>query len=183
MKSKRKWVGIIIGIVIIVFVVLLIIFTNKAKTSETLTLQQSEIDTAVAFYKKQDYSDDDARTEAINYLLKREALYQEAIKAGYAATDEEVWAYLDELKEILKNADNKEVAEEAMSVFDSEDDYWAFEFTVYQKNLPIQNYVKTLETQYREKQNNSESAEQTWEDYFEQYKEKLIENRPYEIVE
>ena len=70
-----------------------------------------------------------------------------------------------------------------MSVFDSEDDYWAFEFTVYQKNLPIQNYVKTLETQYREKQNNSESAEQTWEDYFEQYKEKLIENRPYEIVE
>ena len=183
MKSKRKWIGIIIGIVIIVFVVLLIIFTNKAKTSETLTLQQSEIDTAVAFYKKQDYSDDAARTEAINYLLKREALYQEAVKAGYAATDEEVWAYLDELKEIIATADNKEVVEEEMSDFDSEDDYWAFEFTVYQKNLPIQNYVKALENQYPETQNNSDHAEQTWEEYFEQYKQELIENRPYEIIE
>ena len=113
-------------------------------------------------------------------------MYQEAIKNGYTVTDEEVWTYLDELKKIIDSAENKEDAYAIMSAFDSEDEYWAYEFKVYQKNLPIQNYVKALETQFYEEYSNSEKAksiEQTWEDYFENYKQELVQQKQYEVKE
>lgn len=37
-------------------------------------------------------------------MLERDATYQKAISEGYSVTDEEVWAYLDELKEDHKRS-------------------------------------------------------------------------------
>ena len=83
-----------------------------------------------------------AKKEAVKYMAEREALYQEALAQGFTVTDEEVWDYLDTLNETINQADNKEDALKIMEQFATEQDYWDFEFLVYQKNLPIQKYVQ-----------------------------------------
>ena len=160
--------------------------TEQLQPQNMIILSEEDIQLATSFYELQGYDEASARTEAETYLLEREALYQEAIKNGYTVTDEEVWTYLDELKKIIDSAENKEDAYAIMSAFDSEDEYWAYEFKVYQKNLPIQNYVKALETQFYEEYSNSEKAkgiEQTWEEYFENYKQELVQQKQYEVKE
>ena len=160
--------------------------TEQLQPQNMIILSEEDIQLATSFYELQGYDEASARTEAETYLLEREVLYQEAIKNGYTVTDEEVWTYLDELKKIIDSAENKEDAYAIMSAFDSEDEYWAYEFEVYQKNLPIQNYVKALETQFYEEYSNSEKAkgiEQTWEDYFENYKQELVQQKQYEVKE
>lgn len=100
---------------------------------------------AVEFYRMQGMSEEEAKEQAIAYLKERDQLYEEAVKAGYDVTDSEVEAYLEELKQILYHADNSEDAMAVMEQFDSEEDYWKYEFEVYKKDLPI--------IKYREAQN------------------------------
>lgn len=64
--------------------------------------------------------------------------------------------------------------------FDSEEDFWNYEFTVYKKNLPIQNYVHGLEEAYR---NREADSEKSWETYFAEFKEKLAEDENYQKVQ
>lgn len=101
--------------------------------------------TAVEFYRMQGMSEEEAKEQAIAYLKERDQLYEEAVKAGYDVTDSEVEAYLEELKQTFYHADNSEDAMAVMEQFDSEEDYWKYEFEVYKKDLPI--------IKYREAQN------------------------------
>ena len=100
---------------------------------------------AVEFYRMQGMSEEEAKEQAIDYLKERDQLYEEAVKAGYDVTDSEVEAYLEELKQTLYHADNSEDVMAVMEQFDSEEDYWKYEFEVYKKDLPI--------IKYREAQN------------------------------
>lgn len=100
---------------------------------------------AVEFYRMQGMSEEKAKEQAIAYLKERDQLYEEAVKAGYDVTDSEVEAYLEELKQTLYHADNSEDVMAVMEQFDSEEDYWKYEFEVYKKDLPI--------IKYREAQN------------------------------
>ncbi len=52
---------------------------------------------------------------------------------GYSVTDEQVQAYIEDMKLQLESVDNSEDIQDVIDQFDSEDDYWAYEFTVYQK--------------------------------------------------
>ena len=125
---------------------------------------------------------------AIKYVMKREALYEEAINNGYTVTDEEVRAYLEELKEAINSADNKEDALQVIKAFDSEKKYWDFEFEVYKKDLPIQKYVESLEIMYKTKdtklseQTVQADYEEDFNSFFEKYKEKLVEEQNYKLV-
>ena len=121
-----------------------------------------------------------AETEAIQYMEKREALYQAAIKNGFTVTDEEIKSYLDELKKTLEQADNKDDVLAIISKFDSEEAYWAFEYTVYQKDLPIQKYVASLEQEYYKE--NTTSSDADWVNYFEKLKTQLAEDENFQYV-
>ena len=112
------------------------------------TITEEEIQQATDFYILSGMNKDAAREKAIAYVKEREALYEEAIRNGYSVTEDEIWNYLEELKEVINNADNKEDAYEVMNSFGSEQEYWNYEFGVYQKNLPIQKYVDSLQVQY-----------------------------------
>ena len=98
-----------------------------------------------SYFKQQGMSEEEAKEQAIAYLKERDQLYEEAVKAGYDVTDSEVEAYLEELKQTLYHADNSEDVMAVMEQFDSEEDYWKYEFEVYKKDLPI--------IKYREAQN------------------------------
>lgn len=151
-------------------------------------IYSSDVEQAKKFYEIAGQSESEAEKNALDYVEKREALYEEAIKNGYSVTDEEVWDYIEELKEIIQRADNKSDADAIMSQFNSEEDYWEYEFYVYKKNLPIQNYVRDLEKNfnanqvdtYSEEDDNVETnTEDAWISYFEQYKKMLVEQQEF----
>lgn len=112
-------------------------------------ITEEEIQQATDFYILSGMNKDAAREKAIAYVKEREALYEEAIRNGYSVTEDEIWNYLEELKEDINNADNKEDVYEVMNSFGSEQEYWNYEFGIYQKNLPIQKYVDSLQAQYK----------------------------------
>ena len=97
-------------------------------------------------------------------------------------TDEQVQAYIEDMKLQLESVDNSEDIQDVIDQFDSEDDYWAYEFTVYQKQLPIQNYVSALNDEYNEKEvdSSSEEAQEEWDTYFENLKDKLVKEQNFQ---
>ena len=155
---------------------------NSAQITEADIKQGTELFVLSGMDREQ------AREEAIKYVMKREALYEEAINNGYTVTDEEVRAYLEELKEAINSADNKEDALQVIKAFDSEKKYWDFEFEVYKKDLPIQKYVESLEIMYKTKdtklseQTVQADYEEDFNSFFEKYKEKLVEEQNYKLV-
>lgn len=147
----------------------------------------SDIEQAKEFYMLSGMNEKEAEKEAVDYAYKREALYQAAIASGYSVTDEEVRAYLEELKELAKTAGNKEEVDAAIKQFPSEEEYWDFEFTVYQKNLPIQNYVKDLEKTFMETAQYSEDGkgedlQAAWIEQLESIKTQLSEKENFQVV-
>ena len=87
-------------------------------------ITNKEVEQAIAFYDTFGMSAEEARKQAILYVEEREALYQQAIEAGYTVTDKEVYDYLEELKQFINQSENKEDAMAIIEQFDSEEDYW-----------------------------------------------------------
>ena len=94
-------------------------------------------------------------------------------------------AYIEELKKNINNSDNKDEVMEIVNKFDSEEDYWNYEFEVYKKLLPVQKYVKSLEKKYvskHTKQNGNSDVLEKWDKEFEKIKNKLVDEQNYERV-
>lgn len=72
------------------------------------TVLKSDVEQAKQFYILYGMDEQAAEEEAIAYTLKREALYQEAIRNGYEVTADEIWSYLEKLKDDIETADNKD---------------------------------------------------------------------------
>ncbi|MBR1692665.1 MAG: hypothetical protein IJ711_07810 [Lachnospiraceae bacterium] len=153
---------------------------------EKTCITTKDIEQVQNFYMLSGKDEKTAWEEAVQYVKEREALYQAAIDNGYSVTDQEVWDYIDELKKTVDSADNKEDALAIIRQFDSEQDYWNYEFSVYQKNLPIQNYVHDIEQTFMQRSASSKKAsneiESEWQQYFEQLKTDLINKENYQIV-
>lgn len=154
---RKKWIQ---SVIVIVFMGILVMNVKEPVTEDksqtemlsewgSILSQNIDLDNeeaaAIEFYRMQGMSEEEAKEQAITYLNEREQLYEEAVKAGYDVTDSEVEAYLEELKQTLYRADNSEDVMAVMEQFDSEEDYWKYEFEVYKKDLPI--------IKYREAQN------------------------------
>ncbi len=154
---RKKWIQ---SVIVIVFMGILVMNVKEPVTEDksqtemlsewgSILSQNIDLDNeeaaAIEFYRMQGMSEEEAKEQAITYLKERDQLYEEAVKAGYDVTDSEVEAYLEELKQTLYHADNSEDVMAVMEQFDSEEDYWKYEFEVYKKDLPI--------IKYREAQN------------------------------
>ena len=133
-------------------------------------------------YKLKSEDDGQAAKDADKEIKQYNALYAAAVKNGYSVTDEQVQAYIEDMKLQLESVDNSEDIQDVIDQFDSEDDYWAYEFTVYQKQLPIQNYVSALNDEYNEKavDSSSEEAQEEWDTYFENLKDKLVKEQNFQ---
>jgi hypothetical protein len=109
-------------------------------------ISKEEMGYTTYFYMQQGYDEEEAKSKAKEYLMEREELYQKAVDAGYSVTDEEVEEYLDSLKELIYSSeDGEEQLAISMNYFENEDEYWDYEFLVYQKNLVIQKYNKDMD--------------------------------------
>lgn len=132
--------------------------------------------------------EESAIKEAVKRVTEREAIYEEAVANGFAATDDEVKAYHEELKQTMSKADNKDTIEAVIKAFGSEEKYWDYETKISKKDLPIIKYKKALEQQYKDKtvklrKNLVEPTyEEGFENFFEKYMEALAKEENYQLV-
>ena len=101
----------------------------------------------------------------------------------YTVTDQEVYDYLEKLKVFIEQSDNKEDAMAIIEQFDSEEDYWNYEFEVYKKDLPIQKYMAAKEKEFKEVAPQAKSIneiEEEWQDIYGE-KENICGIMPHRI--
>ena len=155
---------------------------------KSASVTEADIKQGTDFYVLSGMDEEAAREEAIKYMMKREALYAEAVRNGYSVKDDEVRAYLEELKQTIASADNKEDVEAVIKGFGSEDEYREYEFNVYKKDLPIQKYTESLKVEYENNDISSEvqgisvNSDEDFNDFFERYKEELVEKQNYQKI-
>ena len=160
-------------------------------SGKTGTVTREEINQAKEFYMISGMDEETAIAKAEEYMMEREALYQKAIQSGYGVSDQNIREYIEELKSLMEVAKNKEDVQALISQFDTEDEYWAYQYKVYEKNLPIQNYVKDLEKQFIDSNvktyaMNGEDAdyiEDQWNQYYERLKLEFVEAEEFEVLE
>lgn len=147
-----------------------------------ITNQELELETNAYIINGE--NEDDARDLALAYAQQRNALYAEAIKQGFQVTDDEIWDYLETLKEKVKKSNNASDIQTMIDQFDTEDEFWNYEFTVYKKNLPIQKLVDSLKKQYGEENDLTVSNDTRggFSEFYEQYKADLVAAEHYQLV-
>jgi hypothetical protein len=96
-------------------------------------------------------------------------------------TEQEIFDYLDKLKEEIKSTLTAEEYRNLYTSYGTEEEYWDYEFEVYKINLPIQNYVSSLENQYKEAYSATDSIvlEQMWTEEYENIKKTLVDEQNF----
>lgn len=148
-----------------------------AKGKHSIILKK-DIEQAKEFYLLTGLSEQEALESAIKSEFEREALYQAAKKHGFNATRTEVEKYIQELQKSIEESANKEDVEAVIAQFESPEQYWKYQIAVYEKELPIQNYIKNLEKKYNETTNKEID---NWNDYFQQLKDNLVKKENFQI--
>lgn len=153
----------------------------KGKYSE---ITKSNMKKAIVYYKSAGMSDEEAEKEAYKYEKESAAFYTEAIKAGCETTDKEVADYVSDIRTEYEEKKMDEASlkefDEIIAQFDSPEDYWKYEKTIYRELLPMIKYNKQLEKEYNEK--HADASEESWEKYFNNYKSELVEKEDFKLV-
>lgn len=149
------------------------------EVGENIIITAQEVEQYEAFYELN--GSDTPNQDAIAYAEERNALYAAAIENGYGVTDQEIQDYVNELKSILKSSMTEDEFLGIVQNFESEEKYWEYECKVYTIDLPIQNYVKSLEEAYRNESGIEDDAifEEAWSEQFERIKKALVEKQNY----
>ena len=157
----------------------------KGKTAE---ITKKDLEMSIDNLVLSGLKEENAIKEAVKLTMEREALYEEAVAEGFNVTDDEIKAYLEELKGMMDKADNKAQVETIIKGFGSEEKYWDFEFSIYKKDLPIIKYQEALEKQYNDKNMKLrlDMVKPTYKEGFggflEQYKEALVKDQSFRLV-
>ena len=147
---------------------------------ETVDIPMYEYDQMVQYYTLNDMSEEDAEKNADIYVKERYAIYAEAIREGYDTTEEEIAAYIEEVKEDMADRKNKETREMIIKAFGSEEAYWEYEEVLCEIDLPIKNYINSLEEAYEKE--NTDAKDSEWAKEFETIKDTLIEKENFQLV-
>jgi hypothetical protein len=148
---------------------------------KNIIISNDEVAQYETFYENAG-EEDDALAKAQEYARERNALYAAAIENGFTVTDEDINNYLEDRKEEIKSIISDDEYQELCEKYGTEDDYWAFEFEVYKINLPIQNYTKSLESEYKDSNSSITDdleLDQMWTEEYEIIKQKLVEEQNF----
>lgn len=90
-----------------------------------------------------------SREDVIQSLLEREVLYAYAIKNGYDATDEEVYAQLELLKTASKQAANSSDVESFIAGTGlTEEEYWQSQFEITKKTVVLNKFAEDFNQKF-----------------------------------
>lgn len=157
-----------------------------SEAGKDILITDSELNQMSDFYVLQGKNRQEADKTAKEYAREYNALYVEAVKNGFDATTEEVKTYVDKLKAELNKPENREQLDSVIKGFGSEDEYWDYEYMVYQKQLPIQKYVKSLEKKYNKAHQDEFTDKQLaegWNTELDSIKKKLVKEQQFKEVQ
>ena len=157
-----------------------------SEAGKDILITDSELNQMSDFYVLQGKNRQEADKTAKEYAREYNALYVEAVKNGFDATTEEVKTYVDKLKAELNKPENSEQLDSVIKGFGSEDEYWDYEYMVYQKQLPIQKYVKSLEKKYNKAHQDEFTDKQLaegWNTELDSIKKKLVKEQQFKEVQ
>ena len=143
---------------------------------DNIVIYKSEVDLIAGRWAVAGYKDGEER--AVQYLLKREALYHEALRQGCTATDEEAQAIVDDQRESTKKADNYEDIKTFLETANmTDEEYWQSQKELFKKELIISRYTEPIRKAYAEKkglQPADTEAWEGWDEYLQKIADKLI---------
>ena len=157
-------------------------FKDIYESGEDALITNDSIEKAEKYYTSAGVSEKKAHIEAIKYVEEEQALYVKAIAEGYDVNEKEIDEYVDNMKDTVNSAENKEDIKKVIDEFDSEDDFWDYQRIVAKTDLPIINYTKALEKQYRKEHVNDEDVDEGWNKEYESIKSKLVKEQKYKKV-
>ena len=160
----------------------LVDFEDVCESGKDVLITSDSIEKAEKYYVSGGVSEKKARIEAVKYVEEEQALYVKAIAEGYDVSEKEIDEYVNNLKDTVNNAENKEDMYKIINEFDSEDDFWDYQRVVAKTDLPIINYTKEVEKQYRKKHMNDEDVDEGWNKEYEALKQKLVKEQNYKKV-
>lgn len=122
-----------------------------AFAGRSILITKDEISYGELLYLAGGSTSEEAYEKAVKYYKEYDAMYVEALRAGFDADDEEIKSYVESLREMSKTATNSEDVMKIISAYPSEDYYWEYMLEVYKKQLPVQKYVASLEKSFSKK--------------------------------
>lgn len=143
---------------------------------DNIVIYKSEVDLIAGRWAVSGYKDGEER--AVQYLLKREALYHEALRQGCTATDEEAQDIVNselENGKMSTNYDEFKAFLEAANMTDEE--YWQSQKELFKKELIISRYTEPIRKAYAEKKGLQPAQNEAWEgwdEYLQKIADKLI---------
>lgn len=150
-----------------------------------ILITNTEINQAVEFYTLSGDNKDDSTTKAVSYAETYESLYLEAIKNGCSVTEDEVKGKVEELKELMDTAENKDEIKKVMDPFGSEEAYWEYEYKVYTKSLPIEKYRASLEETFADQSQYEQGSEEyldAWNKWYDAYQKELVNKQEFQLT-
>ena len=139
-------------------------------------IYKSEVDLIAGRWAVSGYKD--AEERAAQYLLKREALYHEALRQGYSATDEEAQEIVDSELETGKMSTNYDEFQAFLEEAELTDEaYWQAQHGLFKKELIISRYTEPIREAYAEEkglQPADNEAWEGWDEYLQKIADKLI---------
>ena len=142
-----------------------------------IAVSKAEVQQYTDFYLNNGESEENAQKLAEKDAMERNALYVAAIQNGYEVTEEDDW--LKELRTMLEN-DTTGAYQSAMEGFESEDAYWEYEYEVYRVDLPIQNYVSSLQIDTNVSADSENGNSDT--DAFSELKQRLADEQDFKLT-
>ena len=116
---------------------------------DNIVIYKSEVDLIAGRWAVSGYKD--AEERAAQYLLKREALYHEALRQGYSATDEEAQEIVDSELETGKMSTNYDEFQAFLEEAELTDEaYWQAQHGLFKKELIISRYTEPIREAYAE---------------------------------
>ena len=142
-------------------------------------VSKAEVQQYTDFYLNNGESEENAQKLAEKDAMERNALYVAAIQNGYEVTEEDIDDWLKELRTMLEN-DTTGAYQSAMEGFESEDAYWEYEYEVYRVDLPIQNYVSSLQIDTNVSADSENGNSDT--DAFSELKQRLADEQDFKLT-
>ncbi len=158
---------------------------RTAYSGKHVDITLEELKESERFYLAKGESETDARKDALYCQEEYNALVAKAKENGYSVTEQDVDDYLAQLKEMFKEAENKDELEAIISAYPSEDAYWDYMKKVYRKHLIAQNYVADLEKSFAKDyfgEQGSDEYNKAWRQWFDSFKKKAIAEEGFEAV-
>jgi hypothetical protein len=150
--------------------------TDIVWKGEQAVITRDALKQATYYYQLMGEDDAQAAESALEYLMEHEALYCEASKKGYQATDQEAKEMVDKIRTAYQDGsmgeESKKQLQAVISQFDSEDAYWEYELQVYKKDLPIMNMNNDNEAAYYK--DHPGATPQDYQKWFADYKKELV---------